>query len=113
MTRDEVITSADILYPNSYDRQDKERWIQDVERKIELEIINTHEDPISKNKEELYVGKPYSDMYIHYIMAQIDKYNEEYDRYSNHMALFNEDYSEFENQYHRTHMPIQHGTFSV
>ncbi|MFR6561688.1 MAG: hypothetical protein ACLUR5_06635 [Eubacterium ventriosum] len=67
----------------------------------------------SKNKEELYAEQPYSDMYIHYIMAQIDKYNEEYDRYSNHMALFNEDYSEYENQYHRTHMPIQHGTFSV
>ena len=74
MTRDEVITSADILYPNSYDRQDKERWIQDVDRKIALEIINTHEDPISKNKEELYAEQPYSDMYIPVSYTHLDVY---------------------------------------
>ena len=43
----------------------------------------------------------------------MDKDNEEYDRYNNNMALFNEAYNNFEKWYNRTYMPLSKGKFRV
>ena len=113
ITIEEVIAQVDSMYQNTFDRQDKVKWIDEVEEMIKQDIIDTHEDPDEKEENKLYSYGPYTDVYLYYIEAQIDKSNGEYDRYSNHMALFNASYQEFENHYHRTHMPIWHGNFEV
>ena len=113
ITIEEVIAQVDSMYQNTFDRQDKVKWIDEVEEMIKQDIIDTHEDPDEKEENKLYAYGPYTDVYLYYIEAQIDKSNGEYDRYSNHMALFNASYQEFENHYHRTHMPIWHGNFEV
>lgn len=112
ITIEEAIARLDATYQNSYSRQEKENWIEELEEMIKQDIIDTHEDPEEKGK-ELYAKGPYTDMYLYYMQAQIDKNNGEYDRYTNHMALFNATYQEYENHYHRTHMPISHGNFRV
>lgn len=112
ITIEEAIASLDATYQNSYSRKEKENWIEELEEMIKQDIIDTHEDPEKKGK-ELYAKGPYTDMYLYYMQAQIDKNNGEYDRYTNHMALFNATYQEYENRYHRTHMPISHGNFKV
>lgn len=104
---------------NNYDLEESLRVLQMVEDRIQEELINTHENP-----EEFEVGKidedslliaagPHIDIYIHYLMAMMDKDNEEFDRYNNNMALFNEAYNNYEKWYNRTYMPLSKGKFRV
>ena len=39
--------------------------------------------------------------------------NNEYDKYNNHMALFNNAYAEYEAHYNRNNMPISHGNYKL
>lgn len=55
----------------------------------------------------LIVPDPYSELYVHYLMAQIDYHNAEMARYTNSMSMFGASLSEFSNWYNRTHLPIQ------
>lgn len=113
VTVEDIVATVDELYPNTYERKEKERWISDVEREIKQNIILTHYDPDEKRENELYAFAPYHEIYTYYVEAQIDKNNGEYDRYSNHMALYNNLYAEFEAYYHRNHMPVQHCKFKL
>lgn len=109
VTIEDVIATVDDMYPNTYDRKDKEKWIKELEKRIEVEIIYTHENPFELEENKLYVPQPYTNVYVYYLEAQIDKNNMEYDRYNNHMELFNEIYQDFAAYYNRTHMPLDNG----
>ena len=89
VTVEDIVATVDELYPNTYERKEKEKWISDVEREIKQNIILTHYDPDEKRENELYAFAPYHEIYTYYVEAQID-------RYSNHMALYNNLYAEFE-----------------
>ena len=45
ITIEEVIAQVDSMYQNTFDRQDKVKWIDEVEEMIKQDIIDTHEDP--------------------------------------------------------------------
>ncbi len=115
----EIIEETDYLKPNNYARKDKIGWLQDLEHRIIDEIVQKHycENDIEKeeltNETELIASGAHSDVYRLYIAAQIDRYNEEYDRYNNNMALFNGAYRSFELMWHSTHMPISIGGYSL
>ena len=104
---------------NNYDLEESLRVLQMVEDRIQQELISTHENPenieIGKIDEDsmLTAAGPYIDIYIHYLMAMMDKDNEEYDRYNNNMALFNEAYNDYCTWYNRNYMPISKGKFQV
>ncbi len=55
----------------------------------------------------LVVPDPYSELYIHYLSAQIDYSNGEMARYANSMSMFHAALGEFSNRFNRTHMPVQ------
>lgn len=109
VTIEDVIATVDEMYPNTYDRKDKERWIKELEKRIEIEIMSIHESPQEVEENKLYAPEPYADIYVHYLELQMDKSNGEYDRYSNHMALFENMYHDFAVYYNRTHMPVDNG----
>ena len=111
--KEEIITTLDYLYPNTYEYMDKVTWIDTLERRIEEESIKTHEPEVSKEDEQLWAYEPYTDLYIYYMEAQIDKNNNEFDKYNNHMALFNNAYAEYEAHYNRNNMPISHGNYKL
>ena len=113
VTMDDVIITVDEMYPNTYDRQDKEKWIKELEKRIEIEIISNHETPDVVEKNKLYAPEPYADIYVYYLEAQMDKNNTEYDRYSNHIELFNNIYHDFAVYYNRTHMPVDNGRVKI
>lgn len=113
VTIEDMIATVDVMYPSTYESKDKEKWIRKLEARIEKEIISTHENPDIKEENKLYVPEPYTDVYVYYLEAQIDKHNTEYDRYSNHMALFNNVYQDYAAYYNRTHMPIDHGRIKI
>lgn len=118
-TAADIIHEIDFFKTNDFDHKDKLGWIQDVEERIQREIIDTHENPegIQAEKVEdntyLIAQGAYTDIYKLYIAAQIDKCNEEFDRYNNNMALFNGAYQSFELLWHNTHMPLGRGDFKL
>ena len=54
---------------------------------------------------ELLVGFPYDEIYTWYLAARVDWQNQEFDKYNNDRALFNNAYDTFSDYYTRTHMP--------
>ena len=40
VTIEDVIATVDEMYPNTYDRKYKERWIKELEKIIEIEIMS-------------------------------------------------------------------------
>lgn len=114
MTIGEVIAQVDELKPNLFQQHMKIKWLSDVEGNVIREVINTHdrkEGPMvfqgyDTDVEELLVPEPYTDLYVYYLMAQIDFAQAEYDRYNNTTIRFNEAYDRFRRWYNREHRPI-------
>ncbi len=106
----EAITQVDDLYANAYSEEDKIKWLQEIENKIYREVVLTHENEVemtdfSDDENELIAPIPYDSLYINYIIAQINKFNNETVRYNNAMTIFNQEYYEFANWYNRTNLP--------
>lgn len=62
---------------------------------------------------ELLVPDPYTDLYKYYLFSMIDFTNEEMDRYTNSMLMFNTSWQEFVNYWYRTHDTILTQRFQV
>ena len=116
MTIQEAISRVDSLKPNVYSQADKIVWLNNLDLSVKIEILDTHdgaedyaefagynaETPLDT---ELLVPAPYDEMYVFYLEAMIDAYNNEYDRYNESMARFNAKYRDFGAYYNRKHMP--------
>jgi hypothetical protein len=123
MTIREALEKVDKLKPNQFEDEDKIRWLNDLDAKIKTEIIDTHEgadevtfngyDADTDTDTELIVPEPYSDIYLHYLFAQIDFNNAEYTRYNNSISMFNSKYNDFAAHYNRTHMPLQNNSITL
>ena len=117
MTIHDAIAEVDSLKSNMFSEKDKIRWISRLEARIYQEIICTHqrnegEEEISftgygedDGEKELIVGKPHDELYLHWLEAQIDYHNMEYDSFNNSNAVFDAVFSSFRNAYNQSHMP--------
>ena len=83
--------------PNIPDHDDEE--IEEENKTFDVFNGYTVEDMNT----ELLVCDSYADLYVDYVFAMIDYVNQELDRYSNSMMMFNEKYKDFKNYYNRTH----------
>ena len=109
----EAIETVDRFKPNAYSREEKVKWLSDVESQIYREIILTHEGDFPEFKgydegtdiknTELTAPSPYDELYIHALKRQIDLNNEEFILYNNDCRLFNSVYTEFYDWYNREH----------
>lgn len=58
--------------------------------------------------DELLIPFPYGgDVYVFYLMSQIDFYNAEIAKYNQSITLYNNAYQAYANWYNRTHSPIR------
>lgn len=111
MTVNEAITTCCDLKPSQYDDVHMLRWLSDVEQKLIDDIFSRHEgmevifERYTENsmEEELLAPDPYSELYVHYLMSQIDYYNNEIGRYQNTAAMYNQKWKEFADYWNRTH----------
>lgn len=112
----EAINIVDKLKPNGYTREEKIRWLSDLDERIKAEIIDTHEgheevsftgytDATDINT-ELLVPAPYDEVYISWLESRIDYTNAEIARYNNSIVNFNVLYADFANYYNRKHRPL-------
>lgn len=117
-TINEIITEVDEIKPNAYDEGIKIKWLSNLDYRIYNDIIKTHEQDEdneitsfagydeSNEDTELLAPDPYSELYKYYLYSMIDFSNSETDRYANSMQMFNTAYSDYQNHYNRTHLPI-------
>ena len=111
MTIQNLFDEVDALVPNFYTAEQKLKWFNDLEYKIYMELFTEfypgeipeyadHEDA----SETPLVNDAYGrDMYLHYLVARIDFYNDEYSKYNQAITLFNNAYKAFEDYYTRTY----------
>ncbi len=116
MTIGEAVGRCDRLKPNGYDREDKIRWLSDLDGAAVREIFSVHEGqspdfdgygPETPEETPLLIPAPYEEVYVKYLFAQIDFHNAEFARYNNSAAMFQMAYNAFADAYNRTHRPRQ------
>ena len=113
MTVSQAIDRTDRLHPNSYAYADKLVWLSRLDGTIKKEIIDSYEGgeaaefvPYTENNDPerlLLAETPYDELYIHYLSAQIDYFNGEYERFNNANAMFASVFSAFRNACGRAH----------
>lgn len=89
--------------------------INEIEWKIKREIVDTHEgaekypfDGYDADEADmkLIAPEPYSELYIKWILYQLDLANNDMTNAANSLALFKSDYNDFKCWYRRNHMPV-------
>lgn len=116
MTIIEAINRIDALVHNTYTQIDKVLWLSTLDATVKTHIIDTHEgaenvtftgyDENTNLQTELLMPAPYDEAYLRWIEAQIHYTNGEYDKYNNAIDMFTKPYTDYQNKYNRTHMPI-------
>lgn len=116
MTINKIIDLVDAQKPNAYEEKTKIAWLDKLDRTAFQEIISTHEegdesfegyDEDTDGETELLIPDEYQNVYLYWMYAMIDFANQEIQRYTNSMIMFNNEYAQFGNWYNRTHMPKQ------
>lgn len=112
----EVIEQVDVLRRNHYGQKEKIGWLSQLDHRVKHKIIDTHEgadavtfagyDENTSLDTELLVPAPYDEMYLRYLVAQIEYCDQQEDRYNNAIDLFQSAWDDFACWYNRTHMPI-------
>ena len=111
----DAINRVDLLHPNSYSPNQKVEYLSKLDKLIKQNIIDKHKDgenivfdgydmntPFDT---ELLVPSPYDDIYVFWLQAWINFWNEEYDRYNSSISMYQSMYDAFYNDYHSKHMP--------
>lgn len=119
MTIAEAISRVDSLKPNTYTYDDKVSWLSTLDTKVKTQIIDAHEsdqsysfngyNSLTDQDTELLVPAPYDEMYVYWLSAMIDYYNNEDARYNNAIILFDNSYERYKSYYTRNNMPKSKG----
>lgn len=114
MTVSDAIARADELHPNTYSEGEKYLWLTKCDRMIIEFVINTHctetidfsgYDPDEDADTELIAPSPFDSLYIHWLDAQINLANGEYERYNASITLYNTEYEGYAAWYNRNNAP--------
>lgn len=117
----QAIEKVDTLKPNHYDDRDKIQWLDALDRKVKLEVIDNHTEETAfggYNSEtdietELLIPNDFALAYIFWLEAQIDLNNNEIVKYNNNIALFNTEYMGYKKWYNQTHDHKPIGNFKL
>lgn len=110
----EILAAVDQLRPNSYDSEQKTMWLSEVEGVVVDEIVNRAEGQdvqfakyvyeLDAEKEAILPDR-FSDIYLNYIRARIEFYDDEITQYNNAMTAYQTALDAYAAWYRRTHMP--------
>ena len=105
MTLLDAIKAAKEIRVTTCDDQTLARWVNDIDARIAETMGKEPENDTFPGDRELLMPSPYEDVYVFYLSAMIDWYNQEIDIYQNDMAMFNQAYSEAVAWWRRAHKP--------
>lgn len=117
MTIQMAIDVVDQLKPNMFSPEQKVAWLNDLDGLVWREVVMTHEwdeqygpfdgyDQSTDPSTKLLVPEPYTDIYRHYLAAQMDLANRETGEYTKDMVLFNSAWQTLCDYWNRTHTPL-------
>lgn len=121
MTIQDAIDQVNELKPNQVDDGQKVKWLEDLDRRIFVEIIKKHTgDGLPEDEPTDYADKdpdtyallvpaPFDMIYRWYLEMQIDLANMEMDKYNNSAALYNNAWEEYARHVNREYMPVGRG----
>ena len=114
MTIHEAIVALDTRRQNVFTRQEKLRWLSQLDGRICAEILCAYGQTgpdfqgytdATDPETALLVPAPWEEMYLWYMEAQMYLADGESVRYENASAMFNACFTGYKNHYHRTHTP--------
>lgn len=106
----EILAYVDRVKDNAYSDADKIIWLNEVEGLAQSEVMLLSPDDIvtytpDDTDAEMLVKPPHDKIYYSYLVAMIDYYNGEYDKYANSQSLFNQYMAEYERWYAQRYAP--------
>ena len=109
-----MIRMADAIRPNAFSDAVKTAWLSGVEGRIQLEVfllepteVVSYTWPEDADK-QLLTEPPFDDVYLHWLEAQIDYADGEYDKAANSFAMFNNAMAEYTRFIARRYAPADH-----
>ena len=113
MTISQAIERISAVKESQYDVETMVNWLSDCDGKIHEDLRGYHiehlpferYDPNEMGK-QLLVPDPYSELYVHYLAAQIDYFNNELERFNNAMVMYNVALTDFYDWYTRNHKSV-------
>lgn len=107
MTASEAIARAKETRQGAIEYSQFLKWVNVIEGKIQVEIMGKRPEEVIVYTEEndnvpLLVSHPYDEVYIYYLCAMIDFFNEEWDLYANDAAFFEKAFDDYKGVYVRT-----------
>ena len=113
MTINEVLNEVDnIAKNNAVDREQKIKWLDRLDKTIFNDLIQYKENQIESfdgytiNTDEdttLLVKSPYDELYVYYILAQINLVQQEVKYYNNNIAVYEDKYRNYRNYINRSY----------
>lgn len=113
MTINEVLDEVDrIAKNNSIDRNQKIKWLDRLDRSIFNDLLQYKNDNVETfdgydvdddEDIELLVVTPYDELYVYYVLAQINLIQQEIDFYNNNYAIYEDKYRNYRDFINRTY----------
>lgn len=112
----DAMAMLDKFQPNSFDVGDKIAWLEELDKELWQEVVQTHEggedvpEPCysaGEQEQALLVDGPYKCIYLHWLQSKLDYALGDFARFNNSYASFEADRAAWKNWYHRNHMPLQ------
>lgn len=119
MTIREAIDRANGLQFNTYTDAEKVAWLSRLDERVALLVQNagSADGPWytadMDMDTDLLIPSPFEDIYIHWLVAQINYANGEIDKYNNAIAMYNTEYTGYSQWYHRNNMPKAPGGWKM
>lgn len=119
MTIQEALTRADAIRHNTYTQEEKIQWLSRLDGKIQKLILDVYEkesvdfpgyDADTPGNTVLLVDKPFDEIYLYWLEAQICYRDGEIGDYNSAIAQYNRLYSTFVDSYRKHHMPQSAGS---
>lgn len=92
MTIFEALERVDGLKFNTYSREEKIRWLAEVEGNIACQILHQDQfvfDADTPEETMLLAPAPFDNIYLRWLEAQIDYHNGEYEKFNASILLYN------------------------
>lgn len=110
MTVSCLIERTDALFPNVFPFPMKVRWLLELDKRINSELLSLYgagaelsQEEETSHGRELLLGEEQADLYISYLTMKMELHSGNITGYVNCASLFNSAYLSFMQFYNRTH----------
>lgn len=114
MTISDAILEIGRIKPHQYPDETLIRWLSDLDGRVAQDLLRGSKTAPEAGKlpysmedrlAPLLIPFPHEDVYIKWLMAQIDYANADFERYNNAMAMFQSQYQAFVDAFTRENVP--------